>query len=181
MACNEPWSEGGVQLWCPLLSLISASFSPYNHNAGTFGMGIVGIPYVDNVAANYLLVASNGTVQLDIPYFNLGSACCDSVSVYDGPSSSAPLLGTMAGQGLTGSFTSNGSYLFVAVTTDSSATFSGFLATFVSKLFCPYVCVDLVAVAPGWARWLGWRVRAVRVCASVRRRSEWKGGGGECV
>ncbi|XP_030297881.1 deleted in malignant brain tumors 1 protein-like isoform X12 [Sparus aurata] len=56
-----------------------------------------------------------------------GNCGCDSVSVYDGSSTSSSLLGKVCGRN-TATFYSTGSYLTVRFRTDSSASYSGFRA-----------------------------------------------------
>ena len=60
-------------------------------------------------------------------------SCCDHVYVYDGGSSSSPLIGKFNGKSLPGAITSSHNKLLVRFTTDHSAIKSGFAASCYGK------------------------------------------------
>jgi chromosome condensin MukBEF MukE localization factor len=58
--------------------------------------------------------------------------CCDFVKLYDGTSSSAPLLGSFAGTAVPAAVASTGGALTVVFTSDSSSVRMGFVANLTS-------------------------------------------------
>ena len=62
----------------------------------------------------------------------------DIITVYDGQSNSAPVLGTFSGNALPSSVTSTGDKMFITFSSNASVVSDGFEASFVSKLskFC---------------------------------------------
>ena len=76
-------------------------------------------------------------VQLHFHSFDIEtcSDCgCDSVRIYDGFDTSAPLLRNLCGSSLPGPVTSSGNVMFVYFTTDGSATRDGFSVQYSSLL-----------------------------------------------
>ena len=74
-------------------------------------------------------VVSNARIELSFMIFETDSEH-DVVQVYDGESSSAPLIGGFNGSSLPSPVTSSSSKLFLRFTTDHSVTKSGFRARF---------------------------------------------------
>ena len=85
----------------------------------------IGTNYENNLDC-YWMVSSN---ELSFMIFETESEH-DAVQVYDGESSSAPLIGGFNGSSLPSPVTSSSSKLFLRFTTDHSITKSGFRARF---------------------------------------------------
>jgi hypothetical protein len=57
-------------------------------------------------------------------------SCCDELTIYDGPNTSSPVIGTYAGTTSPGSFSSSGTSVTFAWSSDFSTTDAGWVATF---------------------------------------------------
>ena len=71
----------------------------------------------------------------------------DFVNVYNGTSSSSPLIGQYDGSTLPAAITSSGNNLFINFTTDGSVIKSGFAASYHGKsrrLFCVFIISILI-------------------------------------
>ena len=88
----------------------------------------IGTNYENNLDRHWM-VSSNARIELSFMIFETESEH-DVVQVYDGESSSAPLIGGFNGSSLPSPVTSSSSKLFLRFTTDHSVTKSGFRARF---------------------------------------------------
>ena len=82
----------------------------------------------------YWYFSSDAKLQLAFVSFNTES-CCDRVSVYDGDSTSSPLIGQFSGSSLPTPITSSSNELYVRFTTDGSVVNSGFVASYQGIFF----------------------------------------------
>ena len=87
-----------------------------------------GTKYQNNLDCHWI-VSSNTRIELVFMIFET-EYVHDVVQVYDGESSSAPLIGGFNGSSLPSPVTSSSSKLFLRFTTDHSVTKSGFRARF---------------------------------------------------
>ena len=87
--------------------------------------------YSNKLNCNWTL-SSNTNLKLVFFRFQTES-CCDHVYVYDGRSSSSPLIGKFNGTSLPGAITSSYNKLFVRFTTDHSVLNIGFAASYHGK------------------------------------------------
>ena len=87
-----------------------------------------GTKYQNNLDCHWM-VSSNTRIELVFMIFET-EYVHDVVQVYDGESSSAPLIGGFNGSSLPSPVTSSSSKLFLRFTTDHSVTKSGFRARF---------------------------------------------------
>ena len=84
--------------------------------------------YSSNMNCQWTL---SSNTNLKLVFFRFETEyCCDHVYVYDGGSSSSPLIGKFNGTSLPGAITSSQTKLFVRFTTDSSVLKSGFAASY---------------------------------------------------
>ena len=82
--------------------------------------------YSCNVSLNvFILCVYLQRVKLEFVKFSVES-CCDSVSVYDGSSRAAPLLGTFYGNVLPSDVYSTNAAMSVFFETDGTGTWKGF-------------------------------------------------------
>ena len=88
----------------------------------------IGTNYENNLDCHWM-VSSNTRIELVFMIFET-EYVHDVVQVYDGESSSAPLIGGFNGSSLPSPVTSSSSKLFLRFTTDHSVTKSGFRARF---------------------------------------------------
>ena len=95
----------------------------YSNNAGN---------YLNNMHCIWNLSA-NKNIELFFMKFDT-EYCCDTVSVYDGSSSSSSLIGKYKGDDLPGSLTSSSYQLYVSFRSDSSVVKSGFQAAYLCKI-----------------------------------------------
>lgn len=84
--------------------------------------------YTDNMDCQWTL-NSNAEIELAFIRFNTEPSV-DVLRVYDGGSSSSPLIGTFSGSTLPSPIQSSSSNLFVRFTSDSSGTYQGFGARY---------------------------------------------------
>lgn len=78
-------------------------------------------------------LSANANLELVFFKFNL-EGCCDLVSVYDGGSSSDPLIGQYNGNSLPAKIRSSSNNLLVVFTTDHSGEYPGFVASYHGKI-----------------------------------------------
>ncbi|CAH1246976.1 TLL1 [Branchiostoma lanceolatum] len=97
--------------------------------------GSISPPYVDNLDCIWTISAPPGFfIELDFTAFDLeggGSSCSyDYVAVYDGPDTSAELIGKFCGSGIPAPIHSHGNILTVRFRTDRSVTETGFVLVY---------------------------------------------------
>jgi len=83
-------------------------------------------------------LSSNAKIELAFLRFNT-EASNDLVKVYNGGSSSSPLIGTFSGSSLPSPIQSSSRNLYVKFTSDGSGTYKGFLAHYRGKMIVIYV------------------------------------------
>ena len=88
----------------------------------------VGSTYNDNMDCRWGLT-SNTVIELLFYTFTTESSA-DYVRVYDGDSTSAPLIGQFSGSSLPAPITSSSTKLYVRFTSDGSVTYTGFIARY---------------------------------------------------
>ena len=84
--------------------------------------------YSSNMDCRWNL-SSNAVIELLFYYFSTQPSA-DYVSVYDGDSTSAPLIGRFSGSSLPAPITSSSTKLYVRFTSDSSLEYRGFNARY---------------------------------------------------
>ena len=77
----------------------------------------------------YWSLSSNAKLELIFSRFNTEYGG-DYVSVYDGDSTSSPLIGQFSGSSVPAPITSSSNNLYVRFTSDSSGEYSGFVARY---------------------------------------------------
>ena len=87
-----------------------------------------GPTYSSNMDCRWNLT-SNAVIELLFYYFTTESSA-DYVSVYDGGSTSAPLIGQFSGSSLPAPITSSSTKLYVRFTSDGSSQYRGFAARY---------------------------------------------------
>lgn len=107
--------------------IMSTNISNYNYGSGTGSYH-----YYNNMDCQWTL-SSNTKVELTFFMFNT-QLDADYLYVYDGDSSSSPLIGNFSGTTLPTPITSSSNNLHVRFTTDSSGTARGFRAGYRGKL-----------------------------------------------
>ena len=88
----------------------------------------VGSTYSNNMDCRWGLT-SNTVIELLFYTFTTESSA-DYVRVYDGGSTSAPLIGQFSGSSLPAPITSSSTELYVQFTSDASSTYAGFIARY---------------------------------------------------
>ena len=110
----------------------------------TFSDGSGDENYCNNLNSNWLIQPPNATsVTLNFTEFNLEESgsegtIYDAVSVYDGTSDSAPLLGVFTGSNIPSSITSSSGSMFINFYSDPSVTKEGWTAYYTStqNIYC---------------------------------------------
>ncbi len=102
-------------------------------SSGSFNDGSGSSNYGNNLWCSWLIdVLSGRIITLNFSSFDTESMY-DVVSVYDGNSSSSPLLGSFSGSSVPSSVVSSGDRMYVRFTTDGSETRRGWSATYTSS------------------------------------------------
>ncbi|RMF53463.1 MAG: T9SS C-terminal target domain-containing protein, partial [Bacteroidetes bacterium] len=115
---SQPYCQGMVQLSAP---------------SGTFSDGSGSSDYTNRTNCSWLIQPPGATwIRLSFTSFNTESGY-DFVRVYDGATTSAPLLGSYSGSNLPPQITSSGGSLLVVFTSDSSITRAGWEASYTSN------------------------------------------------
>jgi hypothetical protein len=116
--------------------------------SGTFSDGSGSSNYQNNSDCRWLIQPPNATsITLTFQSFNLLSG--DFVYVYDGSTTSAPLLGTFSGNTLPAPVTSSGGVMLVRFVSNASGTADGFVASYTSTLNIPCYGTQTVSGASG--------------------------------
>ncbi|MBX3102302.1 MAG: S8 family serine peptidase [Bacteroidetes bacterium] len=112
-------------------------------NSGSFSDGSGSGNYAHNASCSWRIQPSNGgVVQLNFTSFRTENGY-DFVRIYDGSTTSAPLLATYSGTTLPASVTSTGNAMLVTFSSDASLAEDGFTATWTS---IPLKCNGLVVL-----------------------------------
>ena len=96
--------------------------------SGTISASSGSSTYSSNMDCRWNLT-SNGVIELLFYHFATESSA-DYVRVYDGDSTSAPLIGRFSGSSLPAPITSSSTKLYVRFTSDSSLEYRGFIARY---------------------------------------------------
>lgn len=115
---SQPYCQGTVQLTAP---------------SGSFSDGSGTSDYTNRANCRWLIQPLGATwIRLSFTSFNTESGY-DFVRVYDGATTSAPLLGSFSGSSLPQTLTSSGGSMLVVFTSDSSITRAGWEASYTSN------------------------------------------------
>ncbi|KAI0223600.1 Cubilin [Lamellibrachia satsuma] len=111
-------------------------------------IGVTQVQYTNYMRCSWnIQVDSTDIVKLEFVEFSVES-CCDSVTVYDGDSRSAPLLGTFRGNTLPRNVFSTNNTMLVYFESDGSGTWNGFAINY-TTLPLATVCPDGMEIGPG--------------------------------
>ncbi len=111
-------------------------------NNGAFSDGSGTNNYADNSNCEWLIQpANNQPITLNFTAFDVEQGF-DQVSVYDGPSATATLLGSYSGNTLPPSLTSTGGDMFVTFTSDPSVNFTGWDANYTTSTSTPTITMS---------------------------------------
>jgi gliding motility-associated-like protein len=129
-------------------AIISCSYPTYNMSNGTYSVcsgtfydsGGLGGDYLNSESYTMTFCSSTPgyNIQFNFTSFNIES-CCDHLSIYDGPNTSSPLIGTYQGTISPGTITSTSGCLTFVYTSDGSVVYSGWEAA-----------ISCVAPPPGY-------------------------------
>ena len=101
--------------------------------SGNFSDGSGLSNYINNMDCSWL-IQPGGTSTIDLTFTSFDTETGhDTVTVYDGNSASAPILGTFSGSNLPPTIQSTGSSLFVTFKTNSMTTAAGWEASYTSS------------------------------------------------
>ncbi|MCX7606927.1 MAG: T9SS type A sorting domain-containing protein [Bacteroidia bacterium] len=115
---TQPYCQGTMQLTAP---------------AGTLSDGSGSSDYTNRTNCRWLIQPPGASwIQLSFSSFNT-EANYDFVRVYDGATTSSPLLGSFSGSSLPSSLTSTGGSMLIVFTSDSSITRAGWEASYTSN------------------------------------------------
>lgn len=110
-------------------------------NSDTFSDGSGSSNYKINMSCSWLIKPTNplNYIVLNFTAFALES-CCDYVTIYNGSTTSAPILGSFNGSQLPNLIYSSEKTMLVTFTTDGSATYSGWEAYYFLTTSAPGTC-----------------------------------------
>ncbi len=110
------------------------------YNFGTFEDGSGPVDnYLDNTNCSWLINIDDSIQTVTLKFTRFATeAINDVVTVYDGNSTSAPVLGTFSGTAIPSSVTSTGPQMFVTFVSNGSTSAQGFLASYETTVnaFC---------------------------------------------
>lgn len=116
--------------------------------SGTFSDGSGSGNYQNNSDCRWLIQPPNGgSITLSFQSFNLAAG--DYVYVYDGNSTSSPLLGSFTGSSLPNPVTSNGGVMLVRFVSNASGTADGFVASYTATLNLPCYGTQVITNSSG--------------------------------
>jgi hypothetical protein len=94
--------------------------------------------YQDNANCSWLIMPDDSVQSIVLSFSRFDLAANDFVTVYDGSTTAAPVLGQFTGSTLPGNVTSTGPTMLVTFVTDGSGTAGGFQADYETNLvsFC---------------------------------------------
>lgn len=118
-------------------------------SSGTFSDGSGSSYYMDYTNCSWLIQPSQAAASITLTFsaFSLES-CCDYVRIYNGTSTSAPLIGSYNGSSIPPSITSSGGALYVTFTSDGSVTYQGWTASYTSVSACTTTTPTITASGP---------------------------------
>ena len=114
--------------------------------SGTFDDGSATTSnYSDNLSCSWRIQPTGaGRITLNFNRFNT-EGNFDFVTVYDGPNSSAPILGAFSGNSIPQQVISGGNSLFVEFTSDGSSNFTGWEANYTSITSQCFPLINLIS------------------------------------
>jgi len=94
--------------------------------------------YETNANCSWLIAPDDGVATVDLSFLNFDLGSGDEVSVYDGNSASATLIGTYTGSTIPPTITTTGPAMFITFTSNETGSGMGFLAEYDCNLtnFC---------------------------------------------
>ena len=133
-------------------NLNTADYATFSDGSGTNN-------YCNNQDCKWLIQPPQATsvtlnfTEFDIEQSSVDGNFYDAVEVYDGTSTSAPLLGRFAGNNLPPAITSTGGSMFVRFVSDISENFQGFSAYYTStqNSYCSGVTTTLTGLSGSFA------------------------------
>ncbi len=133
-------------------NLNTADYASFSDGSGTNN-------YCNNQDCKWLIQPPQATsvtlnfTEFDIEQSSIDGDFYDAVEVYDGTSTSAPLLGRFAGNNLPPAITSTGGSMFVRFVSDISENFQGFSAYYTStqNSYCSGVTTTLTGLSGSFA------------------------------
>lgn len=126
-------AAGWTATWTSIAAAGSCSgLQTLTANSGTITDGSGSETYPNNASCSWKIQPANGgKVQLTFNSLNT-EADYDLIKVYDGNSTSSPLLGTYSGTTLPAAISSSGNVMFISFTSDGSITGDGFSLSWTS-------------------------------------------------
>jgi hypothetical protein len=110
------------------------------HRYGSFEDGSRYLNYTDNKDCSWLISPSDSVKKISLGFYSLDTEDNnDVVTIYDGPTTSSPVLGTFSGDSVPSVVTSTGSKMLVRFTSNGSNTSKGWHAYYTTQNpgFCP--------------------------------------------
>lgn len=98
--------------------------------------------YSDNASCSWLIAPDDSVNNITISFLKFETDASDVMTIYDGESSTAPVLGTYSGPTLPDDVVSSGDKVFITFDTDGSGVAPGWLLTYSSEN--PVYCSGLV-------------------------------------
>ena len=113
---------------------------------GSIEDGSANLNYKNNMSCSWLIAPQQNisNIKLSFDFFETESAN-DIVKVYNGETTSAPLLGTYSGSNIPPAITANGKKMLITFTTNDSLTAGGFRATYVAAT--PVYCTTMTTLS----------------------------------
>lgn len=110
-----------------------AASTTFTTNTGSFNDGSgAGFDYVNNQNCSWLIQPTSGTVTLSFTSFDT-EAGIDTLTVYDGPNNTSPVLGNFSGNTIPMSVTSTSNVMYVEFNTNATINGPGWDASYITN------------------------------------------------
>jgi hypothetical protein len=93
------------------------------------------LDYQNNAACSWLIAPDDSVQTITLTFSRFDTDASDLVTVYDGETAAAPVLGTFSGSSLPAPVTSTGNKMLVTFSSNGSGTAQGWMANYSTTLF----------------------------------------------
>lgn len=105
--------------------------------------------YANDASCSWLIAPDDSVNNISISFLKFETDANDILTIYDGETSAAPVLGTYSGSALPDDVVSTGDKLFISFDSDAASTAPGWLLTYTSEI--PVYCSGQVTLTTYWA------------------------------
>jgi hypothetical protein len=125
---NYPYSCDGLKILTITDGTIDDGSGPVYH-------------YENNLNCKWLIIPDDSVLNITITFLEFNTDTNDILTIYDGDTTAAPVLGTFSGSNIPNDITSSGNKMLVTFQSDDAVTSLGWLVSFTSEI--PVYCSGL--------------------------------------